>query len=321
MLGEFFRRSGMKRSLRRAEVVLLWPRVAGPEVARFSSARALRDGVLYVDVSDSETAMHLSLQRRRFLAVFHDTYKTTDVKEIRFQAGRPGPSGRSESRRGPQRGIGPASSAADRAPEDAPAPDPHALSRLARELGGLDLKDEVSAVLLTAGRSLLALHAKQRAAGYAECPTCGALHPGPLEELSPREIALAGRDTSGYDLPDRQLCSACRRHAAAAGVKAAARELALDPTSPTPLLSDPERAVALRLAAAALDVDMRTAFVEALADPRTRQTLASLARRRVALAAAQAYGSPGDSADAALDVLDPRYRRFLDLEGDEQDRS
>ena len=57
LLGEFFRRSGLKRAVRRAEAVLLWPQVAGAEVARFTEARVLRDGVLYVDVSDSETAM------------------------------------------------------------------------------------------------------------------------------------------------------------------------------------------------------------------------------------------------------------------------
>src|SRR5690554_4697886 len=59
VLDEVFRRGGMKRSLKRAQVVVLWTRVAGRELSRFTRARAFRDGVLFVDTSDSETAMHL----------------------------------------------------------------------------------------------------------------------------------------------------------------------------------------------------------------------------------------------------------------------
>lgn len=303
-VGEFFRRSGMVRSFRRAEAVLLWPRVCGPEVARFSSARTLRDGVLYVDVSDSETAMHLSMQRRRFLAVFHERYQANDVKEIRFQAGRPTAAGHTGRRND--------TASAEVEP---PEPDHEALVRLVQEVDGLDLSEDVSSAVLTAGRSLLKLQARQRAAGYVECATCGALHPGPLEPLTPREQALAGRDTSGYELPDRELCSACRRHATDHGVRLAAAEIASDPDVPTPLLSEQERGVALRLAAATIDADMRSAFVEALADPRARESLARLAHRRVMVAAAQArlgvrFGPTSDP----LDVLDPRYRRFLDLD-------
>src|SRR5690606_9882251 len=90
LLNELFRRKGMKRSLRRAEAVLLWPRIVGADVAKFSTARSVRDGVLFVDVSDSETAMHLSMQRRRFLSAYRDTYGVTDVRDVRFQVGRLG---------------------------------------------------------------------------------------------------------------------------------------------------------------------------------------------------------------------------------------
>ncbi|MBX3143136.1 MAG: DUF721 domain-containing protein [Trueperaceae bacterium] len=303
-VGEFFRRSGTVRSFRRAEAVLLWPRVCGPEVARFSSARTLRDGVLYVDVSDSETAMHLSMQRRRFLAVFHERYQANDVKEIRFQAGRPTAAGHTGR---------PTDSASSET--EPPEPDHEALVRLVQEVDGLELSEDVSSAVLTAGRSLLKLQARQRAAGYVECATCGALHPGPLEPLTPREQALAGRDKSGYELPDRELCTACRRHKADPGVRKMAAELSAHPELETPLLSEPERGVALRLAAESLDAAMRTAFVEALADPRARETLAQLAQKRVKVATSQArLGVRLGPTSDPLDVLDPRYRRFLDLD-------
>ena len=70
LLAEVFRRGGLKRGVRRAEAVLLWRRLVGPELAAFSAAKVLRDGVLYVNVSDSETAMHLSLERQRFITSY-----------------------------------------------------------------------------------------------------------------------------------------------------------------------------------------------------------------------------------------------------------
>ena len=44
VLAEVFRRGGMKRAVKRAEAVLLWPQVVGSEVARFTEAKALQDG-------------------------------------------------------------------------------------------------------------------------------------------------------------------------------------------------------------------------------------------------------------------------------------
>lgn len=159
LLGEFFRRAGMRRAVRRAEAVLLWPQVAGPEVSRFTAARALRDGVLYVDVGDSETAMHLSLQRQRFLDVFHTRFDARDVRDVRFRVGRLEPP-------------------AVEAPAPAPAPpDPGELASLARALEELRLPDAVAAAAMRAGRSLLGYRARRQAEGWKPCPTCGALTP------------------------------------------------------------------------------------------------------------------------------------------------
>ncbi|MEJ2289869.1 MAG: DUF721 domain-containing protein [Deinococcales bacterium] len=178
LLGEFFRRSGMKRAVRRAEAVLLWPQVAGTEVARFAEARVVRDGVLYVDVSDSETAMHLSLQRQRFLDVYHGRFEAREIRDIRFRVGRP------------------------RAPEaDAPAPepdrpDPGALATLARELGELELPEAVAGAAMRAGRAMLGYRARRAAQGWTPCPTCGALAPGNDLCDACRRYAEEGRVTA-----------------------------------------------------------------------------------------------------------------------------
>ena len=160
-LGEFFRRQGYKKAMRRAQAVLLWPQVAGREVARFTNARTLRDGVLFIDVSDAETAMHLNLQRQRFLDVFHARFEQHAVKEVRFGVGRihvepePAP------------------------PPPSPPADPQQQAALARSLGSLALPDDVTAAAMRAGNAMLRYRARRAAEGWSACPTCGALHPGP----------------------------------------------------------------------------------------------------------------------------------------------
>ncbi len=276
LLAEVFRRAGMKRNLKRAEAVLLWPRVVGHEVARFSTARALRDGVLYVDVSDSETAMHLSMQRSRFLAEYQGKYGA-GVREIRFQVGRV-----------PQ-------AEADASPEVEFRADPQDLANLARELGALELPADVAQVALQAGRRLLALQAQRRAAGWEPCPTCGALHDGPVRPLTPREEALqeAGRRDPDVEL-GRELCSACRRYAAEGRVRAAAARLKMAPgEEPGQGLSEDEHAVAAHLAKKELDAALRELMPVVLERPAMLPQLERAARCRVALETGKPTGAVG----------------------------
>lgn len=161
VLGEFFRRGGMLRAVRRAEAVVAWPRIVGPGLARFAQARALRSGVLLVDVSDSETAMHLSLQRARFLDAYERHLGRREVRDIRFAAGR-----RTE----------PPADAAAPPPRE---PDPEAWSALATELGALDLPAELARPALAAARAMLAHRRWAQEAGWTPCPYCGALSPDP----------------------------------------------------------------------------------------------------------------------------------------------
>lgn len=181
-IGEVFRRGGMRRAVRRAEAVLMWPRIAGPNLARFTRARSLKDGVLFVDVPDSETAMHLSLQRARFLAAYDARFGSREVREIRFRTGR-APDAKAEQ---------PAATA--------PAPDPDELVSLTRSLGGLDLPEPLMGPALAAARAMLAHRSRARAAGWTPCPHCTALspEPGPCDACrrhlrAPRVLRAADR--------------------------------------------------------------------------------------------------------------------------------
>ncbi|HET8986855.1 MAG TPA: DUF721 domain-containing protein [Trueperaceae bacterium] len=296
LLNELFRRKGMKRSLRRAEAVLLWSRVVGADVARFSTARTMQDGVLIVDVSDSETAMHLSMQRRRFLQVYRDTYGVTDVKDVRFQVGRLGERDDAEA----------AGEARGRAQER--TADPQELATMVRALDSLGLDDEVSAAAQKAGRSLLVLRAERLANGFTTCPTCGAVHEGALLPLAPREEELQRLRADHPDLPDRELCLACGRATREPRVLAAARALAHTPGAQTPGLGEDERAVAVRLAGTYLDAALKDLVPRAMAEASLRSHVVHAAVRRAALAAHKAVGEVRDD---DLRLIDERVGRYL----------
>ena len=291
LLTELFRRKGMGRPMRRAEVVLLWPRVVGREVAKFSSARAFSNGVLIVDVTDSETAMHLSMQRQRFIAVYHETYGLREVKDVRFQAGRVA------AEPEPQPG-----SAVD---EPAAGPELEPLERAVEEAA---MPEDVAQAARGAARSLAVHWARRRAEGHLPCPTCGALHDGALQEPLPRERRMAETGRTNATLRDRELCPSCRRAAAEPRVVAAARRLALSPGEPVEDLSPDERQVARRSARIYLEETMNDLLPRAVADPSVRSHLEQAARCLASLVSGK---HPDALSDEDMRVLDERVARFL----------
>lgn len=159
LLAEVFRRGGMKRGVKRAEAVLLWPQVVGPKVAKFTEAKTLQDGVLYVDVPDSETGMHLSFQRQKFVSVYQGKFGVKDVKDVRFRTGR-----RPLLEEEPP-------------PKPAPQADPKALANLARSVSQADLSDELTQRAMQAAKAMLAWRAAREAEGWVPCLVCGSLSP------------------------------------------------------------------------------------------------------------------------------------------------
>lgn len=292
LLAEVFRRQGMRRSLRRAEAVLLWPRVVGREVARFSSARAFEGGVLYVDVTDSETAMHLNMQRQRFIAVYHETYGITELKDVRFQAGRltadAGQPGEAEAA--------------------GPEPDPSDVAALQQAVEAAALPGDIAEVARSAARTLATYWAKQRAAGHTTCPTCGVLHDAVVSGLAPRERRLAELGRENESLRDRELCPSCRRAAREPRVVGAAHRMALDPDAPHPELAVEEAAVARRLAVIYLEDTLEDLLPRAVSDPSLRPHLERAARCMAALATGKGVDELGDE---DLHAVDERVARVL----------
>lgn len=267
LIGEIFRRGGMRRAVRRAEAVLLWPRIVGPELARFTRARSLKGGVLFVDVPDSETAMHLSMQRHRFVEAYGRRFGSREVREIRFRTGR-------------------AAEADEEAPPPAPAPDPdpQELVALTRELGALDLPENLAGPALAAARAMLVHRTRARAEGWTPCPHCGALS------------------------PDAGPCDACRRHRDAPRVRRAAERLVTEPTAPLAGFGEDEAAVARALAREELDERLAELLPQVLASPALVPQLERAARHRLAL---ETGATPDDLNDDDFARLDPRIARAL----------
>lgn len=156
LVAEVFKRGGIKRAVKRANIVLLWPQVVGSEVAKFTTAKVFRDGVLYIDVSDSETSMHMMLQRQKFIDVYRTKYRVRELRDISFKVGK----------------------VVEQKPKkEAPLTtiNQEELKAMARELSKLNLPDEIAKPAMLTAKSLLALKAKRRALGWKDCLICDAL--------------------------------------------------------------------------------------------------------------------------------------------------
>ncbi len=286
---EVFRRGGLLRGVQRAEAVLLWPQVVGPEVARFSAAVGLQNGTLLVEVPDPETALHLGMQRHHVLAAYRDRLGSGAVRELRFRVGR-----------SPAAAVSP--------PASAPVElDPDAVAALARGLSTLD--DEIAAPALRAGKALLTLRARREAAGWRPCPVCSTLCESPTDPDALPSMARASVAALGLAIDVDRWCSTCRRHAGTPKVQRSAERLTVHPDDECTILTDEERAVAVRLALtrlAAVAIDM---LPQALGDAELRPQLARVAHA----AAALHHGVP--LADVVSDqlhgVVDERVIRAL----------
>lgn len=274
LLAEVFKRGGLKRGVRRAEAVLLWPQVVGAKVAKFSEAKTLQDGVLFVEVQDSETAMHLSFQRQKFVNVYRAKFGVRDVKDVRFRTGRR-PLLEEEA-----------------PPKVAAQPDPRALAELSRTVARAELSDELSRSAMQVAKAMLSWRAAREAEGWVPCTVCAALTP---------------RDEQ-RDEKARGLCTTCTRYAAFPKVRAASRTLAVAPGQPTPLLSDDERAVAVYGAKLYLTEKLQELLPQVLADPGYKPHLEFAAR---CLLAHQLAKPLSEVTETDLSRLDARIARAL----------
>lgn len=283
----FTRRAGIRRGLRRAEIVLAWERLAGADLAQFTYAKRFADGVLYVDVSDAETALHLQYERTKFLKQFA-RLGFTEVKNIRFAP----------------------ASLPKREPAPAPTPDaqadPALVSRLLEGIVKAQLPEELAEAAREAAQSYARNQARKEAQGAKPCIICGALHMGHDRPLTLQDEAklAAGRRVPGETL--RRLCISCRMHALSARTDRLSRSLVLG-TVGTPGEATPEELLVARyLAANYLQEMLERLASEVVQYPAARYQLEALANRYRELL------TPAGEPPAPISALSEHVRRMLE---------
>ena len=162
-LNQTFTQNGIKRAIKRAEIVILWPKVVGEDVARFSSAKSFKEGILLVEVSDNETATHLTLQRQHFLKSYRENF-AIEIKDIRFRVGIL------------------TTSLPKQIPQNPIVIDEQELSRLTQHISELDLSKDLTKVIFKSAQAFLRQKAERQALGWQPCEICGVLK-APKEKL------------------------------------------------------------------------------------------------------------------------------------------
>lgn len=150
LMGATLGTARIAKGVQRARAILVWPQAVGPEIARLTRPRSQQGGTLFVEVRDSATAHHLTLQRHHFLKRLNEMLGDQKVQEIRFSVGQiraPAPI--------PQ--VAPL-----------PAPDRARARELVREVEG-DLKGAA----LRAAEAITRARKWREEQGWRPCPVCG----------------------------------------------------------------------------------------------------------------------------------------------------
>ncbi len=84
-LGDLVRDLGISGKLREYDVITLWEKIVGDQIARVASARRVENHVLYVDVTSAPWRAELSMRRREILEKINGTVGQRIIRDIRFR--------------------------------------------------------------------------------------------------------------------------------------------------------------------------------------------------------------------------------------------
>lgn len=87
LMGATLGTARIAKGVQKARAILLWPQAAGPEIARITRPRSQQGGTLFIEVRDSATAHHLTMQRHHFLKALNELMPDAPLTELRFSVG------------------------------------------------------------------------------------------------------------------------------------------------------------------------------------------------------------------------------------------
>lgn len=86
MLAEALRESGLDDDVQRAQVLQLWPRVVGAQIANVTQARLIaEDGTMVVGVKTHAWMQELTMMERSLVAKLNAASGESAVKKIRWE--------------------------------------------------------------------------------------------------------------------------------------------------------------------------------------------------------------------------------------------
>ena len=86
MLAEALKASGLDDDVQRAQVLELWPRAVGPQIAKVTQARLIaEDGTLVVGVKTHAWMQELAMMERSLVAKLNAASGESAVRKIRWE--------------------------------------------------------------------------------------------------------------------------------------------------------------------------------------------------------------------------------------------
>ncbi len=151
LMGATLGTARIAKGVERARAILLWPSAVGPELARITRPRSQQGGTLYIEVRDSASAHHLTMQRQHLLGRLQELMGDESIRELRFSVG--------QIKKAPD------------APRAAPLPAPDRAR--ARQLAQPVQDPELKQVVLRAAEAMTRARRWREEQGYRPCPVCG----------------------------------------------------------------------------------------------------------------------------------------------------
>lgn len=174
LIGAVFAKYRMGVQVQRARVWMMWPQAVGSELSKLTRVRSLKDKTLYIEVGDSSTAHHLTMQRHHFLKKLQEVIGDDSVTELRFVVG-----------------VLPAIPK-EPEPEPLPPPDEARAQELVSDVGELSPQLYQSALALA--QSLTQKQRWREQQGWKSCPVCAIHSPEVTDQTLCRECTRAQQD-------------------------------------------------------------------------------------------------------------------------------
>jgi len=90
-ISEVLRRYNLEPEFQQQQALLLWPKVVGPQVARFAEAVRVERGVLWVETASATVAQELAFLKEHYLQALNAELGENQLVDLRFIPGHVSP--------------------------------------------------------------------------------------------------------------------------------------------------------------------------------------------------------------------------------------